>query len=466
MRKKILIVDDEPGLRLSLKRLLEEQGYEVLCVAGVQEACQLSPSLDIALAIVDLNLADGKGTDLLLLLKQKYDPIQSILITGESSINVTIVEAIKKEILYFMPKPFDLPVLLELVKKVLKQQNLEEQNKILKENLRKQFHFNRIIGQSEGILNLTEWMYKVAKSSSNLLIIGESGVGKELVARSIHCARDSARPFISVNCGAIPKELLESEFFGHRKGAFTGAVSHHQGYFEAAKEGTLFLDEIGTMDLGLQVKLLRVLQEKSFKPVGSTSSIPTKARIISATNIDLEKAVERGEFRKDLYYRLNIIPLSIPPLRKRKEDIPLLVQHFLKKFQSEKKVQALSAQALECLCEYPWPGNIRELENLIERLCVFKDKGQITFEDLPHKYRGRKRPVAQPLSAIEIPREGMDFNSAVDAYENSLLEKALQRTRWNKRRAALLLNLNRTTLIEKIKKKGLKSPYEGDLFIE
>lgn len=465
MLKKILVVDDEPVLRLALRRFLEDEGYEVICIAGVQEAQKLSPSLDIALAIVDLNLEDGKGTELILSLKKKYDQLQSILITGEHSISVTIVEAIKKEILYFMPKPFDPPVLLSLVKKVLKQQDLAEQNKILKENIRKQFHFDRIIGQSEGILRLTEWMYKTAKASSNLLITGESGTGKELVARSIHCARDSAKPFISVNCGAIPKELLESEFFGHKKGAFTGAVSHHKGYFEAAKKGTLFLDEIGAMDLGLQVKLLRVLQERAFKPVGSTESIPTKAHIISATNIDLEKAVERGEFRKDLYYRLNIIPLFIPPLRERKEDIPLLIQHFLKKFHMEKDTQALSEQVIECLRDYHWPGNIRELENLIERLCVFKDKGEITLEDLPHKYKGKRKTVL-PLSSIEIPREGMDFNNAVDAYENSLLKKALQRTRWNKKRAALLLNLNRTTLIEKIKKKGLKSPYEEELAIE
>ena len=465
MRKKILVVDDESILRISLKRILEDQGYKVICVSGVQEAQQLSPSLDIALAIVDLNLADGRGTELILFLKKKYDQLQSILITGEQSICVTMVEAIKKEILYFIPKPLEPSALLRVVKEALERQALSEQNKFLKENIRKQFHFNRIIGQSEGILRLTEWMYKVAKSSSNLLITGESGTGKELVARSIHCAKDSTKPFISVNCGAIPKELLESEFFGHRKGAFTGAVSHHKGYFEAAKEGTLFLDEIGTMDLSLQVKLLRVLQERAFKPVGSTESIPTKARIISATNIDLEKAVERKEFRKDLYYRLNIIPLSIPPLRERKEDIPLLIQYFLKKLHSEQIVQVFSAPALECLCNYHWPGNIRELENLIERLFVFKDKGEITIEDLPVKYKGRKR-IAPALASIEIPREGMDFNSAVNAYENSLLEKALQRTRWNKKRAALLLNLNRTTLIEKIKKKGLKSPYEEELSLE
>ena len=304
-------------------------------------------------------------------------------------------------------------------------------------------------------------MHKISKNSSNVLITGESGTGKELVARCIHCNQNSSKPFISVNCGAIPKDLLESEFFGHTKGSFTGAVNNHKGYFEAAQNGTLFLDEIGTMDFNLQVKLLRVLQEKAFKPVGSTETIFTNARIIAATNIDLEKAVEKGGFRKDLYYRLNIIPLSIPPLRERRQDIPCLIQHFLKNLNKDPFHCSISSEAIDCLCNYAWPGNIRELENLIERLCVFKEKGEIGVEDLPKKYRC-KEPQINTLESIEIPNGGIDFNNAVDAYENSILKKALKKTNWNKRQAALLLNLNRTTLIEKIKKKGLKSPYDEE----
>ena len=462
MLRTILIVDDEPILRLSLKKLLDNENHKIICSAGIQKTHQLDPSLKYDLAIVDLNLKDGKGTQLISELKKKQPQIQSILITGEHSINVTIVEAINQGIIHFMPKPFKPEAMLNLVKNILKQKDLIDQNKNLKKNLKKQFHFDQIIGQSSAIINLTEWMYKIAKSLSNILITGESGTGKELAARSIHCNRDGSKPFICVNCGAIPKDLLESEFFGHVKGSFTGAVSNHKGYFSAAEGGTLFLDEIGTMDLGLQVKLLRVLQEKAFKPVGSTETISTNAWIISATNIDLEKAVERGEFRKDLYYRLNIIPLTIPPLRERRQDIPLLIQHFLKNLNKRDNLRTLSDEALNCLCRYDWPGNIRELENLIERLCVFKDKGLIGIEDLPKKYTSKKSSI-HPLEVIEIPKEGMDFNSAVDAYENSLLVKALKKTRWNKRRAAQLLNLNRTTLIEKIKKKGLKSPYEEDL---
>ena len=457
MVRNILIVDDDSSLRLSLKRLLNDPSYKIITTYGCKDTRELDPSLKLDLAIVDLNLNDGKGTELISELKRKNPYMQSILITGEHSIHITIAEAINQGIFYFIPKPFESSAVISLVEKALKQKDLMDQNKNLKANIKKQFNFNQIIGQSSVVMELTEWMCKVSKSSSNILITGESGTGKELVARSIHCNQDSSRPFISVNCGAIPKELLESEFFGHVKGSFTGAINHHKGYFSAAQTGTLFLDEIGTMDLNLQVKLLRVLQEKTFKPVGSAESVSTNARIISATNIDLEKAVEKGLFRKDLYYRLNIIPIRIAPLRERKEDIPLLIQHFLKKIGHNNI--SLSEFALNNLCHYNWPGNIRELENLIERLCVFKEKGEIQESDLPEKYLCKK-PNLKPLESIEIPKQGLDFNSAVTAYENSLLIKALKKTNWNKRQAALLLNLNRTTLIEKIKKKGIQSPYD------
>ena len=452
--RNILIVDDDASLNFSLKRLLDKSNYNIVTCTSVEETKKLDSCFKIDLAIVDLNLKDGVGTDLITLLKKTRPSMQSILITGEHSINITIVSAINQGIDHFIPKPFESETLIQLVKKALKQKDLIDQNKNLKANLKKQFDFKKIVGQSPFILELTEWMHKLAKTSCPVLITGESGTGKELVARSIHCTQDSSRPFVSVNCGAIPKELLESEFFGHIKGSFTGAINHRKGYFQAAQNGTLFLDEIGTMDLNLQVKLLRVLQEKTFTPVGSSEALSTKARIMSATNIDLEQAVEKGLFRKDLYYRLNIIPLKIASLRERKEDIPLLIQHFLKKISNEKL--SLSAEALGQLSHYPWPGNIRELENLIERLVVFKERGAIQEQDLPNKYRRHKKPP-QAFSSIEIPKEGLDFNSSVDAYENSILKEALKRTNWNKKQAAQLLNLNRTTLIEKIKKKGLQS---------
>ena len=269
---------------------------------------------------------------------------------------------------------------------------------------------------------MTELMHKISKSSSNVLITGESGTGKELVARSIHCARDGSLPFISVNCGAIPKELLESEFFGHKKGSFTGAFNNHKGRFAEAGNGTLFLDEIGSMDFNLQVKLLRVLQEKEFSPVGSSETISTDAHIIAATNIDLEEAVKRKEFREDLFYRLNIIPVLIEPLRNRKEDIPLLINHFIGIFnEKQKTIDGISDEALENLCNYKWHGNVRELENLIERLSVLKTGGPITLEDLPKKYHSKSEGK---LASIKLPTEGLDFNSAVDAYENDLILQA------------------------------------------
>lgn len=458
MSKKILIVDDEPSILLSLRKLLEYHKYSVFCAQGIQEVKKLLNSqTQFDLVIVDLYLPDGHGTNLISFLKQKHPSLQAILMTGKQSIQVTIIEAIKKGIFYFIPKPFESSTLLNLIKTVLKQQDLEKQNAILKSNIKKQFHFNQIVGQSEAMLNLTELMYKVVKSHShsNLLISGESGTGKELVARSIHNATNSTKPFISVNCGAIPNDLLESEFFGHKKGSFTGAIDYHKGYFEASEDGSLFLDEIGTMDINLQVKLLRVLQEKSFKPVGSTKSIRTAARIIAATNIDLEKAVERGEFRKDLYYRLNIIPLHVPALKNRRQDIPLLIRHFLKQTHNNTN-GSISQEAISCLSQYHWPGNIRELENLIERICVFKNQENITIQDIPQKYLAKLEATFS--FSPDIPKEGINFNNAVDAYENSLLLKALKKTNWNKKQAAELLKLNRTTLIEKIKKKDLKTP--------
>ena len=451
-------MDDEPILRLSLQKLFQGKTRKIISVAGAQEAERLSPSFKLDLAVVDLNLKDGNGADLIVSLRDKYPTLKSILITGQNAVNVTVVEAMKKGIFHFIPKPFEPDAILRLVDKLLNQKDIEDQNRSLRENLKQQFSFDKIIGRSPAVIQLTEMMRKAAKSRANLLITGESGTGKELVARSIHCRQGAEKPFVSVNCGAVPKELLESEFFGHIKGSFTGAVRNHKGYFEAAGDGTLFLDEIGAMDISLQVKLLRVLQERAFKPVGSTESFPANARIISATNVDLEKAVERGAFRKDLYYRLNIIPLATRPLRERKEDIPSLIDHFLKSFDTDGKI-SISSLAKDRLKNHSWPGNIRELENLIERLCVFKEEGEIGIEDLPLKHREESQS-ARILETFEIPNSGMDFNSVVDAYENSLLAKALQKTKGNKRRAARLLNLNRTTLVEKIKKKGLKSFYE------
>ena len=458
VKASVLVVDDEPSIRLSLKRALESKGYKVHCASNAKEASQAA-GLNFDLAIVDLNLPDGNGTQLIEKLQNKNPSLQSILITGETNVSVNIVEAIKKDIFYFISKPFDIPVLLKLAEKAIKQKQLIEQNNWLKDNVKKQFSFDKIIGQSESICEITELMKKISKSFSTVLITGESGTGKELIARSIHCSTRSDAPFVSVNCGAIPKDLMESEFFGHMKGAFTGAVNERKGRFAMAEGGTLFLDEIGTMDLNLQVKLLRVLQEKEFEPVGSCTPVPFNARIIAATNINLEKAVAENKFRKDLFFRLNIIPLYIPSLKERREDIPLLAQHFIKIFNesTSSKLEGISEKAMKCLSSYDWPGNIREMENLIERLSVFKQNGMIEETDLPAKYiSGLKK--SHISKTVHIPDQGVDFNESVTHYENALLIKTLEKTNWNRKQAADLLNLNRTTLVEKLKKKGLKPP--------
>ena len=328
----------------------------------------------------------------------------------------------------------------------------------LRSVVKKQYHFDKIIGQSPPILKLLEMIKKISSSSSTVLITGESGTGKELVAKSIHFnSEQNQGPFVPVHCGAIPKDLLESELFGHIKGSFTGAVKDRIGRFQMAEGGTLFLDEISTMDLSTQVKLLRVLQEKEFQPVGGDQIIQSRARVIAASNENLELAVKRGLFRKDLYYRLNVIPLSICPLRERKEDVPLLIKHFIKNFNTNKKQNSktLSESAVNHLCQYDWPGNIRELENMIERLCVINGNqysaGYGFAREIPKtKTNSRFKTIWIFQKKVWI------LINTVNSFENELILKALKRTKWNRNQAAKLLKLNRTTLLEKIKKKGLK----------
>jgi DNA-binding NtrC family response regulator len=322
-----------------------------------------------------------------------------------------------------------------------------------------------IIGRSKRMLELFELIGRIAESNATVLIQGESGTGKELAARAIHqLSARAGNNFVPINCAAIPDDLMESELFGHTKGAFTGAYASRAGRFEMADKGTLFLDEIGDMKPHLQVKLLRVLQNKEFEPVGSTKSQKVDVRIIAASNRNLEQLVDSGDFREDLFYRLSVIPITIPPLRERQEDIPLLIHTFLGRFNREKKhaIAGFSREAIDILCAYSWPGNVRELENLVERLVILKDSGMITADDLPERYlSGASRaPVSTAPVAGELPVGGICLNSSVEEFENRLILQALARTRGNKKEAAQLLNLKRTTLIEKLKKKNLV--YAGD----
>jgi transcriptional regulator with GAF, ATPase, and Fis domain len=322
------------------------------------------------------------------------------------------------------------------------------------------------IGQSKSVKAIFDLIAKVANTDSTILILGESGTGKELVARAIHSRSNRrVKPFVPVNCGAIPSELLETELFGHVKGAYTGAHSSRVGRFSLAHQGTLFLDEIGTMPPALQVKILRALQEKEFEPVGGNKTLKSDCRVIAATNIDLEQEVSQGNFREDLFYRLNVIPIMLPPLRDRKEDIPLLISHFLHQFNTKKgySISGVSPEAMNLLVRYNWPGNVRELENICQRLSILKVSGQIEVEDLPPKLLSVK-PVSASASPWShwlqtgIPETGIPFDDLVARFENDLILKALDQTKWNKNQAANLLQLNRTTLVEKIKKRGLTPP--------
>jgi DNA-binding NtrC family response regulator len=327
-----------------------------------------------------------------------------------------------------------------------------------------------LVGESLAIQNVFNTIEKVSQTDSTVLITGESGTGKELVARAIHeNSSKAAKPLVVVNCGAIPSELLEAELFGHVKGAFTGATQSRQGRFELAHGGTIFLDEVGDIPLHLQVKLLRVLQTRQFESVGSSKTIEVDVRIIAATNRDLEEAVQKREFREDLYYRLNVIPVKIPSLRERKTDIPLLVTHFVQQFNqlTGYTVEAPSGQIMDALMAYDWPGNIRELENLMERLVILKGQGTVDLGDLPHRifqqYAEGRPPGAGALSEWEFPRmvlpnSGLDLKAIVAAFENHLVDQALARTNGNKNRASELLSMNRTTLVEKLRKRGMIVP--------
>ena len=455
MNKKILIIDDEKTLCSSIARILEHHGYQTTQLGSKKEMEQLPAHSHFDLALLDLKLPDGSGLDVMKQLKQKYKNIQVIIMTGYGTIDLA-VEATKKGAFHFITKPFNLGEIVNLIAKALSQSLLETENNRLRTCVKKQYCFDGIIGQSPPILKLTEMVKKIATSSSTVLITGESGTGKELIAKSIHFnSMNSNKPFIPVHCGAIPKDLLESELFGHVKGSFTGAIKNRIGHFQAAEGGTLFLDEVSTMDLSIQIKLLRVLQEKQFQPVGSEKIYQSDVRVIAASNDNLELAVKQGTFRKDLFYRLNVIPLYVPPLRQRKEDIPILIKFFIKELSKNKidVLQGISVPVIQHLCRYEWPGNIRELENLIERLCVLKGGSMIELVDLPTKYHTNS--TEETSLTTTIPESGLDLKTIVNHFENELILKALKKTNWNRNQAAKLLKLNRTTLLEKIKKKGL-----------
>jgi len=453
----VLVVDDDPAVRDVLQEFLMQEEYSVSTAEDGAAAIQAVKDSVIHIVITDFQLPDIDGLEIIDRLAKLDAKIIPIMMTGFGTIE-TAVRAMKSGAFDFITKPFDLETVAVVVRKAAEFLRLRQENHLLRKAVRDQYRLEHLVGASEPIQHVMEFVHKVADSDSTVMIQGESGTGKELVARMLHFnSLRKDRPLVPVNCGAIPENLLESELFGHEKGAFTGATHPRMGRFELANGGTIFLDEIGEMSLPLQVKILRVLQEREFERVGGNRTIHVDVRIIAATNQDLETLVEEKRFRKDLFYRLNVIPIVIPPLRERRSDIPLLIDHFLTRFNQSKhtQVSGLAPDVLQMLTEYDWPGNIRELENMIERLVVLKKHGVLSVGDLPEKIC--RRPPAPELKEqfIRFSEDGINLSREVEQYEKHLIMEALRKANGVTSRAAQLLHLNRTTLVEKLKRKGV-----------
>jgi len=459
--ERILVVDDDAEIRGSVADVLRQASYDVDEAKDGKKAIKCIDAGSYDLVLTDLNLPKLDGMKVLKHVLDESPDTICIILTGFGTIKGS-VEAIKMGAFDYISKPVKSDEIVIVVEKALKYRRLERENVLLKQQLRKKYQFENFIGDSKPIQKVFELIEKVADTDSTVLITGESGTGKELIAKAIHYnsyRRDN--PMVVINCGAIPEELLESELFGHEKGAFTGAHKMRVGRFELANGGTIFLDEIGDMSPNLQVKLLRVLQEQKFERVGGTRTLEIDVRIIAATNKNLINAVNRGNFRQDLYYRLNVIPIKVPPLRHRKSDIPLLIDFFFKRIDPRKRngISGFSSEAGEALVGYDWPGNVRELENMVERMSILANGDQVEMEDVPESIKGKGAKIE--VVEVTIPKDGIVFDQAVEEYEKKLILEALNETNWVKTKAAKLLNINRTTLIEKMKKKKLAKPAVG-----
>jgi DNA-binding NtrC family response regulator len=460
-KSHVLVVDDEELYRRSLERILRRVGHTVSEARDATEALNAVSEQSFDLVLVDLRMPGLNGIELVRQIRDVNPDLPCIMVTGFGSPESS-VDALRAGAFWYLEKPFDqsnLDVIRKLVDQAIELGRLRAENRILHSQLRSRYRFENIIGTSAALRGVLDMVGKVADTDSTVLVTGESGTGKELIAKAIHFnSRRADQPLVTVNCGAIPEELLESELFGHEKGAFTGALRDREGRFEAADGGTIFLDEIGDMSPNLQVKLLRVIQDRSFERVGSSRTRRVDARVIAATNQNLEKAIREGRFREDLYFRLNVIPIEVPPLRERREDIPQLAQHFLDVLNQERqtKVDSIAPGAMAILCDYDWPGNVRQLEHLIERLVVLRGEGEIREQDVPPL---APTPPSHSRGWMHLTSEGLDFNEAVHAYEKNLIRQALALCGGNKAKAAELLRLHRTTLVEKIKKLGLEAPH-------
>jgi DNA-binding NtrC family response regulator len=451
---RILIVDDEEVLRDVLEVVLRREGFDIVSAASGEEALSMLDGEEIDLAILDVMLPGISGIDTLRAMRISNPNLPVIVITASSSIDGAI-EAMKHGAFHYIPKPFKNDEVVLTVNKALEQRRLSRENERLKTELSDKFSYANIIGKSEIMRKVFDLIKQAAPSRSNILIQGESGTGKELVAKAIHHASPRARnAFVTVNSGSLPPELLESSLFGHMKGAFTGAIATKRGLFEVADGGSIFLDEIGNINLETQAKLLRVIQEKEFMRLGSVETIRVDARIIAATNADLHRLMADLKFREDLYYRLNVITIQLPPLRRKREDIPLLVQHFLQKYSEEnkRKVREVTPDAMRILMDHGWPGNVRELENTIERAVVLCNGDRVTPELLPDYLRYPSR-TDQP--AMIVPQDGISLKDSVSNYERAMILQSLELASGVQKRAAELLQLKPSTLNEMMKRLGI-----------
>jgi two-component system NtrC family response regulator len=452
----ILIVDDEKNYLLVLSAVLEEEGYEVLTALSGPEALEIQKSSDLDLVLTDMKMPGMDGIELLEQIKARDSELPVIMMTAHGTIDKA-VEAMQKGAYSYILKPFDNERLILYVKKAISTYQVVKENRRLRDAVESQYRFGKIIGKSKPMRDVFETIQKVAPSNATILIEGESGTGKELVAKSIHFnspRRDN--PFVAINCSALAESLLESELFGHEKGAFTGAVSSKKGRFELAHGGTLFLDEVGELSANLQVKLLRVLQEKTFERVGGVRSIAVDIRVIAATNKKLKEEMIAGRFREDLFYRLNVVHIIIPPLRERREDIRLLVNHFIEKYSAERKsavpIKGVSQDVDRLFYDYSWPGNVRELENVIERVMILSPQEVITSNDLPKEFRSNLDNV---LHLDGIPA-GAKLYDTLEMVEKEMIQRALKMADNVQAHAAEILGIGKSGLNQKIKRYNLE----------
>jgi len=457
---RILVVDDEESIREFFEIMLKREGYEVLTASNGREGLEVLKKQQVDLVISDIQMPELSGMEFLVKVKEVDPEMVMIMITAFGSTE-TAVEAMKLGAYDYVQKPFKIDEVKIIIRQALERRSLKMENAQLKKELGTKYAFDNIIGGAPPMLRIYEMVKRVANTKSSVLITGESGTGKELIARAVHYNGPlKDKPFVTVNCGAIPENLMESEMFGHKKGSFTGAIADKKGLFEVANGGTIFLDELGELPLTMQVKLLRVIQEGTFKRVGGTEDVHVDVRVISATNKNLDVEVKAGRFREDLFYRLNVIQVHCPPLRERREDIQMLANHFLEKFSKAlgMNVKRVSNEAMDVLKRYHFPGNVRELENIVERTVALEPGPTILPESLPrHLLDTNQQPVGQlDANKIEIDEQtGIDLEKLVADFERTLLTKALQQTGGVKKRAAKLLKISFRSMRYRVDKYAL-----------